>query len=123
MKSLDELNKLHDEAKKNMVLRSEDEPDFKVVVGMGTVGISAGARDILLAMLEEVANNNLSVIVLQSGIIPSTGHEPIVEVYDKDSNKTIYGDVDIDKCKEIVQSHLMNNKIIDEYTIDKIGGK
>lgn len=117
MKSLEELKKLREEAIKNVDLRNT-EKDIRVVVGMATCGISAGARTVLTTFVEEVAKRNLSnVQVVQTGCIGMCTLEPIVEIYSADKEKITYIHVDSEKAKRIVSEHLVNNKIVREFTI------
>ena len=117
MKSIEDLKKIRDKAKNNMIMRSNDKQKYRVVVGMATCGIAAGARPVLNTLVEEVANNNLPATVLQTGCIGMCTLEPSVEIFDRDDNKTTYVLVDAKKAKEIAHEHLKNDKIIDEYTI------
>ncbi|WP_027088816.1 (2Fe-2S) ferredoxin domain-containing protein [Thomasclavelia saccharogumia] len=117
MKSLEDLMKIRDAAKNNMAMRSDDKQKYRVVVGMATCGIAAGARPVLNTLVEEVANQDLPATVLQTGCIGMCTLEPIVEVFDRDDNKTTYVLVDAKKAKEIAVRHLKNDEIIDEYTV------
>jgi len=117
MKSLEELKKLREEAIKNVEMRNTDK-DIRVVVGMATCGISAGARPVLTTFVEEVAKRNLNNIqVVQTGCIGMCTYEPIVEVYAAGKEKVTYIHVDPDKAKRIVSEHLVNNNVVREYTI------
>ena len=117
MKSLEELKKLREEAIKNVEMRNS-EKDIRVVVGMATCGISAGARPVLTTFVEEVAKRNLNnVQVVQTGCIGMCTYEPIVEVYAAGKEKVTYIHVNPDKAKRIVSEHLVNNNIVREYTI------
>lgn len=117
MKSLEDLMKIRDAAKNNMAMRSDDKQKYRVVVGMATCGIAAGARPVLNTLVEEVANQDLPATVLQTGCIGMCTLEPIVEVFDRDDNKTTYVLIDAKKAKEIAVRHLKNDEIIDEYTV------
>lgn len=119
MKSLEDLKKMREEAKKKMTMRNGNEIDYRVIVGMATCGIAAGARPVLNALVEEVANNQLAVTVLQTGCIGMCTLEPIVEVFDKEGTKTTYVLIDANKIKEIVQKHLIEGNIVTDYTIGK----
>jgi (2Fe-2S) ferredoxin len=117
MKSLEELKKLREEAIKNVEMRNTDK-DIRVVVGMATCGISAGARPVLTTFVEEIAKRNLNNIqVVQTGCIGMCTYEPIVEVYTAGKEKVTYIHVDPDKAKRIVSEHLVNNNVVREYTI------
>ncbi len=118
MKSLEELKKIREASIANMEMRSS-EKDIRIVVGMATCGISAGARPVLNALVEEVAKRNLAnVQVVQTGCIGMCTYEPIVEVYFKDADKVTYINIDAEKAKNIISEHIVNNNVIKEYTID-----
>ena len=87
MKSLDELKKIRYQAKERMAMRGQDGQDYRVVVGMATCGIAAGARPVLNTFVEEVAKAHLPVAVMQTGCIGMCALEPIVEIFDKDCNR------------------------------------
>ena len=117
MKSLEDLKKIRDAAQNKMTMRLDDDQKYRVVVGMATCGIAAGARPVLNTIVEEVAKAKLPVTVLQTGCIGMCTLEPIVEVFDKDDHKTTYVLVDSAKAKEIAEKHLKHDEIIDEYTV------
>jgi len=123
MKSLAELQAIKDKMKNKVVLR-EGTNDVRVVVGMATCGIAAGARPVLNAIVEEVNNAGLAdkVTVSQTGCIGLCQYEPIVEVFEAGKEKVTYTKVDPDKAKRIVEEHLKGGKVIAEYTFtaDKI---
>jgi len=117
LKSLDELKKIREESLKNMEMRKTDK-DIRVVVGMATCGIAAGARPVLSTFVEEVSKRNLNnVQVVQTGCIGMCTYEPIVEVYAPDKEKVTYIHVDSEKAKRIVAEHLVNGSVVREYTI------
>lgn len=117
MKSLDELKKLRDESIKNVEMRNTCK-DVRVVVGMATCGISAGARPVLSTFVEEIAKRNLNnVSVVQTGCIGMCTLEPIVEIYTPDKEKVTYIYVDSEKAKRIVSEHLVNKRVVLEYSI------
>ncbi|HNZ82590.1 MAG TPA: (2Fe-2S) ferredoxin domain-containing protein [Sedimentibacter sp.] len=117
MKSLEELKRIREEAIKNVEMRNTGK-DIRVVVGMATCGISAGARPVLATFVEEVAKRNLNnVQVVQTGCIGMCTYEPIVEIYAHDKKKVTYIHVDSEKAKRIVAEHLVNGSVVTEYTI------
>ena len=123
MKSLEELKAIRERAKANVHLRKENSPDnIRVVVGMATCGIAAGARPVLAAFTEEVAKRGLeNVMVTQTGCIGLCQYEPIVEVYQPDGKVTTYVKMAPDKVDRIITEHLVNGKVVDEYTIGSVG--
>jgi NADP-reducing hydrogenase subunit HndB len=86
MKSLSDLQRIRDEAKKRVSMR-EGNQEYRIVVGMATCGIAAGARPVLTALVEEAAKNNYPVTVTQTGCIGMCTLEPIVEVLDRKETK------------------------------------
>ena len=123
MKSLEELRAIRDRARVNVYLRKENSPDnIRVVVGMATCGIAAGARPVLTTFTEEVAKRNLqNVMVTQTGCIGLCQYEPIVEVYEPDGKVTTYVKMTPEKAVQIVNDHLVNGKVVNDYTIGSVG--
>lgn len=122
MKSLEELKALRDKARAEMGMRhdADDAAVTRVVVGMATCGIAAGARPVLQEFTKKVAEENLSnVIVSQTGCIGICQYEPVVEVYSPKGDKTTYIKMDAKKADEVVKKHLRDGKVVAEYTIGK----
>ena len=118
MKSLAELQAIKERMKNKIVLR-EGSGDVRVVVGMATCGIAAGARPVLNAFVEAVAENNLGdkVSVSQTGCVGLCQLEPIVEVYEAGKDKVTYIKMTPDKAKEVVEKHLKGGNVVTEYTV------
>ncbi len=117
MKSLAELEAIRNRAKGNVTLRKDDHA-VRVVVGMATCGIAAGARPVLAAIMDEVAKRNLEhVAVTQTGCIGVCRLEPIVEVMVPGEEKVTYVKVDEKKAAEIVSEHIVNGRVVTKYTI------
>ena len=117
MKSLAELEAIRNKAKGNVNLRKDDHA-VRVVVGMATCGIAAGARPVMNAMMEEVAKRGLEhVAVTQTGCIGVCRLEPIVEVYVPGEEKVTYVKMDPQKAVEVVSEHIVNGRVVTKYTI------
>ena len=118
MKTLAELQAIKDKMKDKVVLR-EGTNEIRVVVGMATCGIAAGARPVLNAFVEAVNKENLEqkVTVSQTGCIGICQFEPVVEIYEAGKEKTTYVKMTAEKAKEIVEKHLKGGKVVSEYTI------
>ena len=119
MKSLAELQAIRDKMKDKVVLR-EGTNDIRVVVGMATCGIAAGARPVLNALVEEVNAQGLSdrVTVSQTGCIGICQFEPVVEVFEAGKEKVTYVKMTADKAKEVIEKHIKGGKVIKEYTVE-----
>ncbi|MDR2932183.1 MAG: (2Fe-2S) ferredoxin domain-containing protein [Oscillospiraceae bacterium] len=122
MKSLAELQAIRDKARANMGIREDKTDGVRVVVGMATCGIAAGARPVLSTFVEEVAREKLQdVVVGQTGCIGICQYEPVVEVFEPDRPKTTYVKMTAEKAIKVVHQHLMNGQIVEEYTIGTSG--
>jgi NADP-reducing hydrogenase subunit HndB len=118
MKSLEELAAIRNKALANVNLRTDREDGVRIVVGMATCGIAAGARVVMNAMLEELEKRKVSgVSVTQTGCIGMCRLEPIVDVYTPGSEKVTYVKVDKEKAARIINEHIINNQPVAEYTI------
>ena len=116
MISIEDLKAIREKMQPTIGLR-DDNKQTRIVVGMATCGIAAGARPVLQAMTEEVAKRQLKdVIVTQTGCIGICRLEPIVEVYEGDQ-KTTYVKMTAEKAKQVVASHIVNHQVVTEYTI------
>ena len=121
MKSLEELLAIRDKAKAAMTDREGTGDGIRVVVGMATCGIAAGARPVLNAFVDEVAKRNLkNVTVAQTGCIGMCQSEPIVEVFEPGKDKVTYVQVSPEKVAEIVASHIVNGNPVVEYTVGAV---
>lgn len=118
MKSLAELQAIRERAEHQVHLRHERADGIRVVVGMATCGIAAGARPVLNAFLTEVEKRGLSdVTVAQTGCIGMCRLEPIVEVYMPGEEKVTYVHMTVEKVARVVAEHLINKKPVREFTI------
>ncbi len=121
MKSLAELQAIREKMQNKVVMR-EGSGDVRVVVGMATCGIAAGARPVLNTFVEEVNKQNLSdkVTVTQTGCIGICQFEPVVEVYEAGKEKVTYVKMTAEKAKEVVEKHLKGGKVVEDYVIKNI---
>jgi NADP-reducing hydrogenase subunit HndB len=120
MKSLAELNALKEKMKNRVAIRQEDGDKTKIIVGMATCGIAAGARPVLLALSEQIANQSLEATVAQAGCIGMCQYEPIIEVFEPGKEKVTYVNMDVEKAKQIIESHIIGGKVILEYTVGSV---
>ena len=121
MKSLKELAEIRERMKNKVALR-EGSGEIRVVVGMATCGIAAGARPVLNAFVEQVAENNIGdrVTVTQTGCIGMCRLEPIVEVFEGDKERVTYVKVKPEMVPEIIKEHLIGGKPVTKYTIGAV---
>lgn len=120
MKSLAELQAIRDKMKDKVVLR-EGTNQIRVVVGMATCGIAAGARPVLNSLVESVNELGLNnkVTVSQTGCIGICQFEPVVEVFEAGKEKVTYVKMTAEKAKEVAEAHLQGGKVLTQYTLDE----
>ena len=118
MKSMAELKAIRERMSKQLNIREQDEDTVRVLVGMATCGIAAGARPILTAFLEESEKRTLTnVSISQTGCIGVCRFEPIAEVFMPGKEKVTYVNLTAEKVVKIVAEHLVNRRVVTEYTI------
>ena len=118
MKSLAELAAIREKMKDKVAIR-EGNSGIRIVVGMATCGIAAGARPVLNTFVEEIAKEDLTdkATVSQTGCIGICQYEPVVEVYEQGKEKITYVKITTDKAKRIVAEHIKGGNVVTEYTI------
>ncbi len=117
MKSLAELEEIRKRAASGVTMR-KDTNAVRIIVGMATCGIAAGARPVMSTFVEEVAKRNLDhVSVVQTGCIGMCRLEPIVEVLVPGQEKVTYVKMTPEKAKQVVAEHIVNGRPVAEYTI------
>ncbi len=119
MKSLAQLEELRNKTLAKVNLRKEGDDSVRIVVGMATCGIAAGARPVLKSLMDEIEKRNLEdkAYVTQTGCIGLCKLEPIVEVYLPGGDKITYVKMTPEKAVKIINETVVNGKVVDEYTI------
>jgi NADP-reducing hydrogenase subunit HndB len=118
MKSLAELKAIKEKMQGQVSMRNHDEAGMRVVVGMATCGIAAGARPVLQTLSTLVQEKNVpDVTVSQTGCIGLCQYEPIVEVFGKDNEKVTYINVNEEKAREIFDKHIVRGNVVTEYLV------
>ena len=120
MKTLAELEAIRERMRGKVAVRETSDNTTRIVVGMATCGIAAGARPVLNTIVEEVSNMGLSetVTVTQTGCIGLCQYEPIVEVYQTGKDKVTYVKMDSEKAKKVLEEHIKGGKVVSDYTIN-----
>ena len=122
MKSLAELQAIRNRMIEQVNMRKDDNIDTRIVVGMATCGIAAGARPVMLEFVEELKRRGLeNVTVAQTGCIGMCRLEPMVEIYVKGQEKVTYVHMSPEKVARVVNDHIVNGRPVEEYTIGAQG--
>lgn len=121
VKSLEDLERIREQAKEMIDYRVGNENKTRVVVGMGTCGIAAGARTVMMAMLDELKKRNVQdVIVTETGCAGLCQYEPQVDVIKPGEPKVTYVNVKPESAREIVVKHLINNQVVSDLVVPNI---
>ena len=119
MKSLEELAVIRDKMQNLVNLRNEDTGCTKIVVGMATCGIAAGARPVLKAFSDGIQEKGITdVMVTQEGCIGLCQYEPIVEVITPGKEKITYVKMTAEKAAEVIEQHIIGGNVVTKYTIN-----
>jgi len=119
MKSLDELKALREKSLKSIQTRSTDNKP-RIIIGMGTCGIAAGARKVLNSIMEEVNDKNLDIVITQTGCIGMCEKEPLIDVEMPNESRITYGHVTPENVKTIIKNHIINGNIVESLVIAKM---
>ena len=125
MKTLAELEAIREKMKGKVAVREAGGNTTRIVVGMATCGIAAGARPVLNTIAEEISKMGLAetVTVTQTGCIGICQYEPVVEVFEQGKEKVTYVKMTSEKAKRILEEHIKGGKVVAEYTIGAAEGK
>ncbi|MDD3212732.1 MAG: (2Fe-2S) ferredoxin domain-containing protein [Eubacteriales bacterium] len=118
MKSIAELEEIRKKTLERVAYRKDADNDIRVVVGMATCGIAAGARPVMLAFMDEIQKRNLqNVTVSQTGCIGMCRLEPMVDIIVPGQDKVTYVNLNPNMVPRIVTEHIVNGNPVMEYTI------
>jgi len=119
--TLEELRKLRDSTRSDLKRRDVEGKEIQVIVGMGTCGIAAGAKETFDAFMKALEDNHIteSVLIRQTGCMGLCHSEPTVEVVVPGMPDVIYGKVDSQVAKKIVSMHIIKRQLLDNQILDK----
>ena len=118
--TLEDLRKMRSEKQKAMEMREASNKDVQVIVGMGTCGIAAGAKDTFTALVNAISEKGLTnVLIRQTGCMGLCHSEPTVEVIAPGMPTVIYGHVDAATAKEVVEKHILGHELINDKILDR----
>lgn len=119
MKSLEELRKLRDTLQQDMLTRNGD-GNLRIIVGMGTCGIAAGAREVMQAIMQEIRDRNINVTISQTGCIGMCEKEPLIDVQLPGKERITYGNVTAQDVERIIVQHVINGQIVEDLVIARL---
>ena len=120
LKSFEELRTLRESLQRDIKARTET--STTITVGMGTCGISAGAREVMHAILAELEARSIDTHVTTVGCIGMCSREPLVDIQQGDEPRVTYGDVTPAMVPRIIEEHLIGGKVVDEWVVGRVPG-
>jgi len=120
IKSLEELQKLRERVQDDIKARSA--ASTTIIVGMGTCGISAGAREVMHAILAELEHAKIDARVTTTGCIGMCSREPLVDIQQGDEPRVTYGNVTPEMVPRLIHEHLVEGKVVTEWTVGRAAG-
>lgn len=121
MKTVEDLKKLREKVQNLTKVRDNEGP--QIIIGMGTCGIAAGAREVMMAIMEEISKRNLNVTIRQTGCIGMCEKEVLVDVVRPGEARITYGNVTPDKVATIISEHVVNGRVLTDWAVGKIDGQ
>ncbi len=118
IKSLEELRKLREQVQSEITTRTET--GTTIIIGMGTCGIAAGARETMRAILEELHKRNIEAHVATVGCIGMCAREPLVDIEQAGKPRITYGNITAHKVPRLIEEHLINGHVIEEWTVGRL---
>jgi NADP-reducing hydrogenase subunit HndB len=119
VKSLEDLKRIREEAQKDIIVRLKT--GTTITVGMGTCGIAAGARETMLAILEELRRREIDAHVTTTGCIGMCSKEPLVDIEQAGHPRITYGNMHPDMVSRLIEEHLMKGNVIQEWAFGRVG--
>jgi NADP-reducing hydrogenase subunit HndB len=117
IKSLEDLKKIREDAQKDLKVRIDT--GTRIIVGMGTCGIAAGARETMHAILEELAKREIDANVTTVGCVGTCVREPLVDIEQAGKPRITYGNVHPDMVPRLIEEHLINGRIVNEWVVGR----
>jgi NADP-reducing hydrogenase subunit HndB len=118
LKSLDELRSLRTRLQQDMKTRTES--STTITVGMGTCGIAAGAREVMQAFLDELSERKIDAHIVTTGCIGMCSKEPLVDIQQGDGPRITYGNVDTTMVPRIIEEHLVQGHVVQQWTVGQM---
>lgn len=121
LKSLEDLRKVREEAQQTLKVRLET--GTRIIIGMGTCGIAAGARDVMHAILEELEKRKIEAHVETVGCIGMCASEPLVDIEQAGQARVTYGNIKPSMVPRLIEEHLINGRVVNEWAVGRLPAK
>jgi NADP-reducing hydrogenase subunit HndB len=116
--TIDDFKKLRQDARRDIRVRSQT--GTKIIIGMGTCGIAAGARETMRAILEELNKRHIDAHVTTVGCIGRCAFEPLVDVEQAGGSRITYGNIHPDMVPRLIEEHLIQGRVVDDWVVARL---
>jgi NADP-reducing hydrogenase subunit HndB len=116
--TIDDFKKLREDARRDIRVRSQT--GTKIIIGMGTCGIAAGARETMRAILEELNKRHIDAHVTTVGCIGMCAFEPLVDVEQAGGSRITYGNMHPEKVPRLIEEHLIQGRVVDDWVVARL---
>jgi NADP-reducing hydrogenase subunit HndB len=121
LKNVEELKKIRNEAQKDLLVRTQT--GTRIVVGMGTCGIAAGAREVMHAILRELEARKIEAHVETVGCVGMCAKEPLVDIEQAGKSRIRYANISPENVPRLIEEHLIKGKVIQEWAIGRLDAR
>ena len=121
LKNIEELKKLRDEAQKDLMVRTQT--GTRIIIGMGTCGIAAGAREVMHAVLRELETRKIEAHVETVGCVGMCAQEPLVDIEQAGKSRVRYANITPDHVPRLIEEHLIKGQVIQEWAIGRLDAR
>jgi len=121
LKNVEELKKLRAEALKDIMVRTQT--GTRIIVGMGTCGIAAGAREVMNAILKELEARKIEAHVETVGCVGMCAKEPLVDIEQAGKSRIRYANIAPENVPRLIEEHLVKGNVIQEWAIGRLDAR
>ena len=119
LKSVDELKRLREDAQRSFRVRTQT--NTRIIIGMGTCGIAAGAREVMNVILKELERRKIEANVETTSCIGMCVKEPLVDIEQGGTTRVTYGNIRVDMVPRLIEEHLVKGKIVQDWVVARLG--
>ena len=116
--SIEDFKKLQEDSRRSIQVRLKTET--KIIIGMGTCGIAAGARETMQAVLSELDRRQIDAHVTTVGCIGMCAHEPLLDIEQAEGTRITYGSVKPEMIPRLIEEHLVNGRVVKEWVVGRM---
>lgn len=121
LKNIEDLKKIRQEAQKDLMLRTQT--GTRIVVGMGTCGIAAGAREVMEAIVKELEARKIEAYVETVGCVGMCAKEPLVDIEQAGKSRIRYANISPENVPRLIEEHLIKGRVIQEWAIGRLDAR